>query len=248
MIISTFRALPYCITSATSLSSSSTPSPSPSTFRTCHALATAQSHNLRNHTLGLIGLGNIGQRIARRMHLAFGMQILYYDVERKSSSIEAELNSSSSSSNNGGNGSGSIYRDSLERLARESDCVVLCTPAGAGQQLINKESLACFRPGARFVNVARGSLVDEDALADALDDGRISAVALDVHAAEPSVSARLAAYAGTKALLTCHNAGGTVETHAGFEELGMRNISAVLEGREAITPVNLGFLKVKENK
>ncbi|KAK7757306.1 hypothetical protein SLS62_000856 [Diatrype stigma] len=246
MIISTFRALPYCIASATSTTSPSTPSttpppptPSPSTFRACHALATAQSHNLRGHALGIVGLGNIGQRIARRMRAAFGMEVLYYDVERKPSSLESEL--------------GAAYRDSLARLVRESDCVVLCAPSpapdsapgSAPSTIISRESLADFRPGARLVNVARGSLVDEDALADALDAGRVSAVALDVHAAEPRVHPRLAAHAGARALLTCHNAGGTVETHAGFEELGMRNIMAVLGGREAITPVNLRFLRKK---
>lgn len=173
------------------------------------------------------------------MRAAFGMEVLYYDVERKPSSLESEL--------------GAAYRDSLARLVRESDCVVLCAPSptspsssSAPAPIINRESLARFRPGARLVNVARGSLVDEDALADALDAGHVSAVALDVHAAEPEVHPRLAAYAGTRALLTCHNAGGTVETHAGFEELGMRNIMAVLGGREAVTPVNTRFVQRKK--
>ncbi|RYC57374.1 hypothetical protein CHU98_g8825, partial [Xylaria longipes] len=103
--------------------------------------------------------------------------------------------------------------------------------------------LRWFKPGARLVNVARGALVDEDALADALEEDRLSSIALDVHADEPSVSERLKKFAGTKALLTCHNAGGTVETHVGFEELCMRNIMAVLSGREAVTPANLQWVR-----
>ncbi|KAI1776247.1 hypothetical protein F4818DRAFT_375024 [Hypoxylon cercidicola] len=221
MIISTFRMLPYCFSSAAS---------SAATFRECHATATAQSHNLRGRTLGLVGLGNIGQQIALKGSVAFGMDVAYYDVDRKPPALEAKL--------------GARYCDSLEELLRESDCVVLCTPAGAGR-LVNAASLAWFKPGARFVNVARGSLVDEEALADALEQGRISSVALDVHADEPNIHPRLLAFAGTRATLTCHNAGGTVETHVGFEELAMRNIMAVLGGGYAITPVNLQWLKSK---
>ena len=217
MIISTFRAVPYCLSSAAS----------PDTFAACHADSTARSHNLRSQVLGLIGLGNIGQRVASRMRAAFAMEVLYYDMERKSSALEAEL--------------GARFVPSLDRLAEASDCVVLCTPAGAGR-LVDGALLARFRPGARFVNVARGSLVDEEALADALDAGHLSAIALDVHADEPRVNPRLARHAGSRAWISCHNAGGTVETHAGFEELGMRNITAVLGGGEPITPVNLQYL------
>ncbi|RYO86976.1 hypothetical protein DL763_006523 [Monosporascus cannonballus] len=223
MIISTFRVLPYCISSATSSS--------PEAFRECHARATSQSRNLRGQSLGLVGLGNIGQQIARRMGAGFGMAILYHDTERKPASLESAL--------------GAAFRDSLEDLLRDSDCVVVCAPGGAGC-LLGAAALRRMRPGARLVNVARGSLVDEEALADALDQGRVSAVALDVHVDEPNVHPRLAAHAAAgRALLTCHNAGGTVETHAGFEELGMRNIMAVLGGGDPITPVNLEYLRKK---
>ncbi|OTA67209.1 D-isomer specific 2-hydroxyacid dehydrogenase [Hypoxylon sp. EC38] len=220
MIISTFRALPYCIASAAT----------PPSFQACHASATALSHNLRGSVLGLVGLGNIGQQVALKCSLAFGMDVAYYDVERKPAALEHKLHAR--------------FVDSLENLLRASDCVVLCTPAGAGQ-LINKESLAWFKPGARFVNVARGSLVDEEVLADALEENRLSNVALDVHANEPNVHPRLLALAGIRALLTCHNAGGTVETHVGFEELAMRNIMAVLAGGQAITPVNARWVRSK---
>jgi lactate dehydrogenase-like 2-hydroxyacid dehydrogenase len=206
-------------------------------FQACHAQATAVSHNLRNHSLGLIGMGNIGQHIAAKLGCpAFGMKVHYYDVVRKSPALEAEL--------------GATFHDDLSDLLRASDCVVLCTPASTdGKPLITAEALAMFPPGARFVNIARGSLVDEEALADALEREHIHAAALDVHAFEPAINPRLLSMAGIdgkipgRVMLTCHNAGGTVETHIGFEELSMRNIMAVLGGREALTPVNMHRLR-----
>ncbi|KAI0515442.1 hypothetical protein F5B22DRAFT_190757 [Xylaria bambusicola] len=218
LIISTFRALPYCISSATS----------PTNFQASHEHTTALSHNLRGHVLGLVGFGNIGQQIAHRCVTAFGMEVTYYDIERKSGAVEAGLHAR--------------YCMTLESLIRGADCVVLCTPSSAGQ-IINADSLRWFKPGARLVNVARGALVDEEALADALEQDRIGSIALDVHANEPNVSERLSTFAGSRALFTCHNAGGTVETHIGFEELSMRNIMAVLSGREPVTPVNLQYLR-----
>lgn len=230
-------------------------------FAACHALATVQSHNLRGHVLGLVGMGNIGQNIAAKLGcIAFGMQIHYYDVVRRPEPLEAELRAT--------------YHNTLAGLLAVSDCVVLCTPASTdGQPLITRDTIALMKkPAARFVNVARGSLVDEDALADALEDGRLSAAALDVHAAEPHVHPRLLKLATLPAtlpaaatspsteregddaarlsvpaiparvMLSCHNAGGTVETHIGFEELSMRNIMAVLDGGKAITPVNVQYI------
>lgn len=237
MIISTFRHLPWCMTAATLSPRSTQP------FQACHALATAVSHNPRGHVLGLIGFGNIGQQLAAKLgNPAFGMRIAYHDVVRKPPALEAVL--------------GASFHPTLASLLQTSDCVVLATPAFPdGKPLITSSTLASFRRGARFVNVARGSLVDEDALADALESGIVSAAALDVHADEPRVNPRLVAMATQlsveegrlpspgRVMLTCHNAGGTVETHIGFEELSMRNVLAVLRGGEALTGVNLEYLK-----
>ncbi|KAK4164283.1 hypothetical protein QBC43DRAFT_317903 [Cladorrhinum sp. PSN259] len=243
MIISTFRHLPWCMGAATiSLLASTSSEPSEKdalarkTFQACHAQATAASHNPRGHVLGFIGFGNIGQQIAAKLgNPAFGMKIAYFDVVRKSPTIESEL--------------GATSHDSLSSLMGASDCVVLCTPASPdGKPLITAETLAFLRPGTRFVNIARGSLVDEDALADAIESEVVSAAALDVHAEEPRLHPRLVKLASIegpnpgRVMLTCHNAGGTVETHVGFEELSMRNILAVLQGKDSITPVNLHFL------
>ncbi|KAM7196664.1 hypothetical protein V8F33_006004 [Rhypophila sp. PSN 637] len=253
MIISTFRHLPWCIGAATysSPSASSEGQTRERIFQLCHAEATLVSHNPRNHTLGFIGFGNIGQQIAAKVgNPAFGMKILYFDVVRKAPAIETQL--------------GATFCLSLEELLSKTDCIVLCTPASPdGQPIITKERLGHVKAGARFVNIARGSLVDEDALADALQEGQLSAAALDVHADEPRVNERLVDMAGLglmgglstsggmvqnpgRVMLSCHNAGGTVETHAGFEELSMKNILAVLGGGEAITPVNLHFLRKED--
>ncbi|KAI5461730.1 hypothetical protein BGZ63DRAFT_414396 [Mariannaea sp. PMI_226] len=221
MIISTFRQLPWCMNSATSNDHAD--------FQACHKDVTAQAHNLRGQRVGFIGFGNIGQQIAARCHHGFGMDIHYYDVIPKPASITEPLKASA--------------HDSLQSLLGNTDCVILCTPAGNGA-LINEDSLKLFRRGSRFVNIARGSLVDEDALATAIQDGQISTAALDVHANEPSVHPGLLDLARNgRVMLTCHNAGGTAETHIGFEELSMRNIMAVLTGGDAITPVNLHHLK-----
>lgn len=228
MVIATFRQLPWCMSAAVSGDEEE--------FGACHRDATAQSHNLRGHVLGLIGLGNIGRQIATRCHFGFGMQIHYYDVATFSPEIEASLGDA-------------VRHDSLKSLMQTADCVVLCTPAvppssSATGILIGAEQLSWFRPGGRFVNIARGSLVDDGAVADALRSGVLSSAALDVHHDEPRVHPGLREMAlKGKAMVTCHNAGGTVETHKGFEELSMRNIMRVLDGEDAITPVNLQHLR-----
>lgn len=291
MVISTFRHLPWATSAAvipyiTSLSSSSSsaspssslpPPPPPPThaaeaaFRFSHEHTAYHSHNLRGHVLGLIGLGKIGQMLACKLgNASMGMRVHYFDVARLPPADEARLGVAR-------------FHDTLRGLMGASDCVVVCTPARPdGAPLVTREALGWIRPGARLVNVARGSLVDEDALADALECGRVSAAGLDVHADEPRVSRRLLRFAGVditsagagagagsgagelvagggddgnersvnpgRVMLTCHNAGGTVETHVGFEELAMRNIMAVLGGEKAITPVNMHSLKLRGSK
>ncbi|CAG9940419.1 unnamed protein product [Clonostachys rosea f. rosea IK726] len=228
MIISTFRQLAWCINAAQS--------DDPADFSSCHRDATAQARNLRGNVLGVIGLGNIGQQVASRCHHGFGMVIHYYDVVRLPAAVEEPLG-------------GARRHDSLQSLLAAADCVVLCAPAtppgeGDGGPLIGAKTLGWFPEGGRFVNVARGSLVDDAAVADALESGRLSSAALDVHPDEPNVHPRLRELARKgKVMITCHNAGGTVDTHKGFEELSMRNIMAVLAGGKAITPVNMRFLK-----
>lgn len=104
------------------------------------------------------------------------MKIYYQDPYRKSKEQEEAVNAS--------------FCKDLSDLLAVSDCVVLATPFG-GSKLITKETLAKFKKGSKFVNIARGSLVDESALVDALKSGHLSAVGLDVHANEPNVNKNL---------------------------------------------------------
>lgn len=260
MVISTFRQLPWATAAALIPHLTSTQAAAEAAFRFSHAHTTAHARNPRSHTLGLIGLGKIGQLIAAKLgNPTMGMKVHYYDIVRKPASVETQL--------------GATFHSSLRELMAASDCVVLCTPASPdGKPLITRETLGWLeRPGARFVNIARGSLVDEEALAEAVESGKLESVALDVHADEPRVSKRLLRFAGAelaqageeggkidaktgggvnqgRVMLTCHNAGGTLETHIGFEELAMRNVLAVLGGKDPITPVNLHFLKKRDSR
>ena len=148
------------------------------------------------------------------------MKILYNDVIRKSSIQEREAQAT--------------YFPTLESMLPHCDCLILATPSGP--PLITRSTLSLLPRGARIVNIARGSLVDEAALADALDEGHISAAGLDVHALEPKVYERFANMRNVQ--LTCHTAGASVETNRGFERLAMENVEEVLLGRGAVTAVN----------
>lgn len=235
-ILSAFRNLNWCQTAARESSEA---------FKDCHTNAAILSHNPRGHVLGLIGLGNVGFSIAKKAYLAFGMKVAYYDIVRKTPEHEADISAQ--------------YFDTLDGLLAVSDCVVLATPASPdGRKLITKDVLSRFKRGSRFINIARGSLVDEEALADAIDEGRLIAVGLDVHENEPNVSERLKVM--RQVTMTSHNAGGTLDTyvlymillkfadcdsHIGFERLSLENIDAVLKGRDPLTPVNLHLMRTK---
>lgn len=196
-------------------------------FLDAHRNSPLTAHNPASHALGIIGLGNIGCKIATKAFHAFGMRILYNDLYPKSPEQEAAIKARR-------------YLD-LDDLLAEADCIVIATPGGGAKKLIDAEKLRKMKRGARLVNIARGSLIDEDAVADALGSGQLAAVGLDVHADEPHVNPRL--IASRNATLTCHTAGGAVETVIGFEALAMKNVLAVLRGEEPLTPVKEHMMK-----
>ncbi|KAL2108737.1 hypothetical protein VUR80DRAFT_3419 [Thermomyces stellatus] len=197
-------------------------------FLDAHRNQPVGAHNPKGHTLGVIGLGNIGYKIALKAHRGFEMKIVYNDLLPKTPEQEAALG-------------GARRIEDLDELLGMSDCVVIATPGAGGKKLLDAARISKMKKGSRLVNIARGSLVDEEALADALESGRLHAVGLDVHEHEPRVSPRLAA--NRNATLTCHNAGGAFETTSGFEELAMRNVLAVLSGEPALTPVNKHLMR-----
>ncbi|KAL9602360.1 MAG: hypothetical protein Q9219_001926 [cf. Caloplaca sp. 3 TL-2023] len=204
----------------------------PKRFRHAHRHLPSTSRNPRSHALGVVGLGNIGAAVATKARAAFGMRVLYHDIVRKSRELEQALEAS--------------FFEDVRDMLRETDCLVLATPSSfTNTPFLTAEMIACLPSGARFVNIARGSLVDENALLDALESGHLSAAGLDVFANEPYVDRRLAEMSNVT--LTCHTGGGAVETNAGFERLAMGNVRAVLEGREALTGVN-GHLLVRREE
>ena len=191
-----------------------------SEYQDAHRRVAYESHNPRGHTLGIVGLGNIGFAIAKKVRNALGMRILYFDIQRKSREQEKEA--------------GATFFDNQDELFRQSDCLLLATPAGP--QVLTRRALELLPRGARVVNIARGSLVDEDALADALESGHVSAAGLDVHKKEPQVSKRLSEMQNVT--LTAHTGGSSLETVKSFERLAMENVDAVLNGEEPLTAVN----------
>lgn len=218
LIISTFRLLSLSQLNARSCNADKF-------LEAQHGLASVAT-NPSGHTLGIVGLGRIGQRTARKARAAFGMKIAYHDIQRASPAIEKELEST--------------YHEQLETLLPQADCLVLATPY-TGTRLLSTPEFALMKPGARLINIARGKLVDEEALVHALQSGRLSAAGLDVHENEPRVDGRLAAMPNVA--LTCHNGGTSVDSLRGFEGISMRNLLGFEEkGPEgAETAVNLGF-------
>lgn len=193
---------------------------SPREWQVAHDQVPPSSNNPSGRTLGIVGLGNIGFAIAKKVKAAVGMKIIYHDVYRKFEQ-EKEVDG--------------VFYERLEDLLPECDCILLATPH-TGEALLNDRTLRLLPEGARVVNIARGTLIDEDALADALESRHISAAALDVHAHEPNVHHRLRQMQNV--MLSSHTGGGTVETKKGFETLAMENVELVLSGRPPKTAVN----------
>lgn len=214
-IISVFRNLQWSNMAARTLDTER--------FLDAHRNQPVGAHNPAGHVLGVIGLGNIGYKIATKAYRAFGMKIIYNDLFPKTAEQEAALG-------------GARRIENLDELLGEADCVVVATPGTEGKALLDADKISKMKKGSRLVNIARGTLIDENALADALESGHVYAVGLDVHQNEPHVNPRLAR--NRNATLTCHNAGGAFETTSGFEALAMKNVMAVLSGEQPLTPVN----------
>ncbi|KAK8036099.1 hypothetical protein PG993_008713 [Apiospora rasikravindrae] len=201
----------------------------PKAWTDAHINAQFTAHNPQGHVLGIVGLGNIGYRIAVKAFKGFDMRIIYYDPFPKSAEQEAAIEATRCSS--------------MNELLASADCVMLAAPGGSGK-LMDRERIARMKKGARLVNIARGGLVEEEAVVEALETGQLSAVGLDVFENEPCPHPRLAGF--RNATLTCHTAGGALETAVGFEGLSMKNVLAVLSGQPPLTPVNQDLMKFRQ--
>ena len=169
--------------------------------------------------LGLVGMGRIGQAIAQRA-LAFGMQVAYTSRTPRT-------------------GLSYRYLPSAAALAAEVDFLVLITPGGAAtRKLVNAEVLQALGKGRGegiLVNVARGSVVDEQALVEALEAGVIAGAGLDVFENEPQVPARLTAL--PHVVLAPHIGSATAQTRQAMADLAFSNLAAHFGGRPLLTPV-----------
>ncbi|MGI8912463.1 MAG: phosphoglycerate dehydrogenase [Chloroflexota bacterium] len=179
-----------------------------------------QGRDLRGKTLGVVGTGRVGREVATRAQ-AFGMTIVAYDLYPDTAWAAAH---------------GVRYVD-LPALLAECDVVTLHAPATAQtRHLLNRQTLAQCKTGCYVVNTARGELVDEAALYEALENGHVAGAALDVFAEEPPANRRLVEH--PRVLPFSHSAGGTVEAHTRSAHLAIDEVLRVLRGERPRFPVN----------
>ena len=173
-------------------------------------------------TVGIIGMGRIGQGIARRAAHGFGMQVLYHNRSRLTPELEAECKAR--------------YVDK-GTLLREADHVVLVVPySAASHHTIGAAELAQMKPTATLINIARGGIVDDAALAQALKDRRIAAAGLDVFEGEPKVHPELLKVPNV--VLTPHIASATIKTRTAMAQLAADNLMDYLLRGQMRTPIN----------
>ena len=178
--------------------------------------------DIHGSTLGIIGMGRIGQGIARRGAHGFGMKVIYHNRSRLDPAREAECKASYASK---------------EELLRTADHVVLVVPySPASHHTIGAAELALMKPTATLVNIARGGIVDDAALAKALREKTIAAAGLDVFEGEPKVHPDLLTVPNV--VLTPHIASATIPTRKAMANLAADNLIAVLTGKPPLTPVN----------
>ncbi len=172
--------------------------------------------------LGFIGMGGIGQAIARRAALGFGMQVVYHNRSRLDAQTEAACQA---------------RYVGKEELLRMADHVLLVVPySAASHHTIGAPELALMKPSATLINIARGGIVDDAALAAALRDKRIAAAGLDVFEGEPQVHPDLLTVPNV--VLTPHIASATAGTRRAMAMLAADNLIGYLVHGQAVTPLN----------
>ena len=177
--------------------------------------------DIHHKTLGIVGFGRIGHAMARRAR-GFGMRVVYYDVYRAAPELEQELN---------------VEFVELEELLETADFVTLHTVlSDETRHLINAERLKRMKPTAVLVNTSRGPVIDEAALADALEAGEIFAAGLDVFEKEPEVHSKLLELENV--VIIPHLGSATVDTRIAMGLLAADNLIAALEGRRPPALVN----------
>lgn len=178
-------------------------------------------HSLRGKTLGIVGLGRIGSRVAHHAARGFDMEVVYYDLQ-PSKEFEQSY--------------GAVYKSRVEDVLANADYVSLHVPlTHQTRHLINAERLGRMKPTAYLINTARGPVVDESALVEALKTGVIRGAALDVFENEPEAAPGLKEL--DNVVLTPHIASATEEARTQMAVIAAENIAAVLAGKTAFNPV-----------
>ncbi|MFC0267622.1 2-hydroxyacid dehydrogenase [Kushneria aurantia] len=182
--------------------------------------------DVHGKTLGMVGFGRIGQAVARRGALGFGMKILYANASPKPE-IEKELGA---------------RRCELDELLQSADFVCTIVPLTADtRHLIGARELGLMRESAIFINIARGQVVDEAALIEALQEGRIRGAGLDVFDKEPlPADSPLPHMANVVALP--HIGSATHETRNAMAQRAVDNVKRTLNGERPISPINAEVL------
>jgi lactate dehydrogenase-like 2-hydroxyacid dehydrogenase len=173
------------------------------------------AHALRGKTAGIVGLGRIGKAIAHRL-TAHGLKIAYFGRQAQAVAYD--------------------YCDSLSALAQKADFLIVACPGGNGtRHLINAEVLGALGSEGTLINIARGSVVDEEALIVALNTGVIRGAGLDVFENEPHVPAEL--IGSEKVVIIPHVGSATHETRQAMADLVLENIAAHFADLPLLTPV-----------
>ncbi|NNJ76029.1 MAG: 2-hydroxyacid dehydrogenase [Anderseniella sp.] len=171
---------------------------------------------INGRKVGILGLGRIGKDIARKLDV-FGCVIGYHGRSKQADQAYA-------------------FYDDLTDMARDCDFVIAICPGGdATKGIVNAQVLEALGPDGTFINVARGSVHDEDALIEALASGKLGYAGLDVFAAEPKIPEKLRAL--DNVTLQPHQGSATVETRRAMGDLVANNLLSFFDGKGAITPV-----------
>ena len=177
-------------------------------------------------TLGILGMGRIGQAIARRGALGFGMKVIYHNRSRLPQATEQGL--------------GARWVDKATLLAQADHLVLVLPYTPENHHCIAAAELAQMKPTATLTNIARGGIVDDAALAQALREGRIAAAGLDVFEGEPALNPALLTVPNI--VLTPHIASASVATRRAMADLAADNLIAALTGGTPPTPINADVL------
>ena len=163
-------------------------------------------------TVGIVGMGRIGQAVARRCHYGFNMPVLYFNRSPKTVDLPA------------------TQVDGLHDLMAQADIIVVTVPGGGSNtHLIDAAAIAAMKPSGIFVNIARGDVVDEEALIAALQNGQIAGAGLDVFAKEPFVPETLRALENV--VILPHLGTAALEVREAMGQMALDNIIAWDEGR-----------------